>query len=248
MKMVDVAKEAGCDQVKFQYYRTEDFILDRSLMWEGERQWDMFRRYEMTFKDLYALSRHCESIGVGWHATPTSLQGIDLLRGLGCEYVKNGSDFGRRLDMIRHMHKSGMTPILSIGMSTCMEVMAMLNEAPNAILLQCTSEYPTRDTNANIGRILTLKRGDIRVGYSDHTEGLNSAMLAVAAGAEWIETHITLNNSSSGPDHKWAKDPDSLKHYVDLIRTAETLCGDPSIRPTQHEMEIRKEWKGKRVI
>ena len=247
--MVWAAKEAGCDQVKFQFYRTKDFILDDSITWQGQRQWDMFKRCEMNIHQLVELAVHTEKVGIGWHATPTNKQYVDILQGMGCKYVKNGSDFGSQFDLLRYMHHSGMQPIVSTGLRNAKELTDMVIACPSAIFLHCTSEYPCPPEHTNIARMRTMAGMALhRIGFSDHTQGSTAAVLAVGAGAVWIEKHFTLDNDMEGPDHKFSVNPSGLKHYVEDIRVAEVYMGDQFIRPTKEEERMRKEWKGKRVI
>ena len=153
--MIDVAADAGADAVKFQNYRTEDFLSGRELTYtyisQGhevtESQWDMFKRCELGAEALAELRRHCECRNLVFFSTPTSEAGIEQLVRLGAHLLKNGSDYLVHLPLIRKMAQSGLPTVLSTGMATVEEIDDAVQAFRNAggrdlILLHCTSSYP----------------------------------------------------------------------------------------------------------
>ena len=193
---IDAAAEAGADAVKFQNYRTEDFIPDREITYtyisQGqevtESQYEMFKRCELDAEDLIKLKARCDQRGVLFTSTPTNVDGVAQLVALEAPMLKNGSDFLTNLDLIETMGKSGLPTILSTGMAT----MAEIDEAVSTfrstgneklVLLACTSLYPTSPDEAHVARVATLASafGCIS-GFSDHTDGVGAAVAATCLG------------------------------------------------------------------
>lgn len=234
-EMVHAAAEAGADAVKFQAYQVEDFLLDRTLTYEyddagghhTESQWEMFKRCELSWDALAELQAECDRLGVMFHATPSSPEGVRLLAEMGAACLKNGSDYLTRLDVIEAMGRTGLPTVISTGMGTDAEVdqaYRAFRDTRNdkLILLHCVSRYPTLLEEAGIGRIVQLQeRHQCLVGYSDHTEGVYAAVAAVALGACWVEKHFTVDKQGQGPDHRFSADPAEFREMRDAIRGTE---------------------------
>jgi N,N'-diacetyllegionaminate synthase len=256
-KLIDAAADAGADAVKFQNYHTEDFLTNKSLMYEYvsqgrtvvESQYEMFKRNELSHEGISQLSAHCRERNVIFFATPTSEAGIQELLSLGAPVLKNGSDYLVHLDLIRAMARTGLPCIISTGMATLEEIedaVRTFREAAGRelILLVCTSLYPTPPQEVNIRRIAALgSKFDVPVGLSDHTEGITAALGAVALGACMVEKHLTLDRDMPGPDHRFSADPQELKTLVKSVRTLEKDLGKPDIGPTPSEIPLRKEFR-----
>ena len=252
-KMIDAAAAAGADAVKFQNYRTEDFLSDRTLTYtyqsQGkqvtEPQFDMFKRCELSAGQLKELRAHCETRGVVFFSTPTSDEGIADLRAAGATLLKNGSDYLTHLPLIRSMARTGLPTILSTGMATQGEiedaVMAFKEAGGSELLiLHCTSSYPTPANEVNLRKIPALVAAfGYPVGFSDHSWGTTAALGAVALGACFIEKHFTLDKSLPGPDHRFSSEPEELCELVTRVRELEQNLGDDRIGPTISEMENR---------
>ena len=256
-KMIEAAAEAGADGVKFQNYRTEDFLIDDKLSYTYfnngcqiiESQWDLFKRCELKEEQLKALKFHCDKVGIEFFSTPTSINGIKVLEDLDVSIIKNGSDFLTNLALIRCMAKTGKMTVLSTGMATIGEIDDAVQEFKNAggrdlILLHCTSAYPTPPSEVNLNRIPILaKTFGCLSGFSDHTEGIASAIGAVIKGACFIEKHFTLDNSLPGPDHRFSANPDQLRELVKGVRTAELALGSCNLGPTNSELSGRENFR-----
>jgi N-acetylneuraminate synthase/N,N'-diacetyllegionaminate synthase len=254
---IAAAAEAGADSVKVQNYRTEDFVSDRSLMFEyrsqGEKivepQYDMFKRCELTRDQLAMLKAEADRHGLDFHSTPTSVEGIRDLEAIGCALVKNGSDYLTHLDLIRAMGETGLVTVLSTGMATVAEIdeaVRTLRAACNdkVILLHCTSSYPTPAEEVNLARLPVLSSTfGLPTGLSDHTAGTTAACAAACVGACWIEKHFTLDRNLPGPDHWFSMDPAELKNLVKEVRAAERMMGSPVIAPTPGEARGRRDFR-----
>jgi N,N'-diacetyllegionaminate synthase len=252
-KLIDVAADAGADAVKFQNFRTEDFIFDRALTWSYETpqgsvtepQYDMFKRYEFTGEKLAAAAEHCRKRGVDFASTPTSEEGVAECVRLGAAFLKNGSDYLTHLPLIRTMARTGLQTVLSTGMASeddIAEACAAYREAGGSdlVLLHCVSLYPAAAETLNLRRISALAaRFGCPIGFSDHSEGITAAAVAAAFGAVAIERHITLDKAMVGPDHKLSADPDELRTLVRTVREAEAALGDGRLDFGEAEREAR---------
>ena len=245
-KMILAAKESGADAVKFQNYKTEDFILEKTVDYTyfskgkevTEKQFNMFKRYELSFNQLKELKNYCDDIDIIFFSTPTGKQGVDELIQLGVSVIKNGSDFLQNLPFIEELAKTGIPIVISTGMAT----LAQIDEAVRAFesaggkdltILQCVSLYPTPLEEVNLLKIPALKKAfGYPVGFSDHTEGSVAAIGAVTLGATFIEKHFTLSHDLEGPDHQFSSTPEEFKSYVDSIRKIEIALGKEKLTPT----------------
>ncbi|HZT87590.1 MAG TPA: N-acetylneuraminate synthase family protein [Stellaceae bacterium] len=252
-RTIDAARRAGADAVKFQNYRTEDFVRDRSLTYTyrsggrevTEAQYDLFKRCELDRDALAALFRHCRDIGLIPFTTPTSEAGIADAQAAGAALLKNGSDYLTHLPLIRAMARSGATTILSTGMATLAEIDDAVRAFRGAggrslVLLHCVSAYPAPPASVNLRKIPALAAAfDCPVGFSDHTEGIVAAAAAVALGAVMVEKHFTLDRALPGPDHWFSSDPAEFAELVAAIRTAEAALGQARLGPCPEEAEMR---------
>jgi N-acetylneuraminate synthase/N,N'-diacetyllegionaminate synthase len=255
--MIDAAADAGADGVKFQNFRTEDFIRDRTVTYEYvsagetvvESQWDMFRRYELAPSAWPELRDHCEERGVVFFSTPTGEEGLQELIDLRAPLLKNGSDYLGHLPLIQAMARSGIPTVLSTGMATLEEVRAAVDAFHAAggtelILLHCTSSYPTPAQDVNLRKIPALAAEfGVPIGLSDHTDGALAAATAVALGSCFVEKHFTLDRDLPGPDHRFSAGPAELRELVAAVRTAEAMLGSADIAPAPSEMLGRIEFR-----
>jgi N,N'-diacetyllegionaminate synthase len=256
-RMIDAAAAAGADAVKFQNYRTEDFILDRSLTYEyksqgrriKESQFEMFKRCELSTSQLRQLCAHCRKRGVLFFSTPTSENGVAELVRLGSPLLKNGSDYLVHLPLIRAMGKSGLPTVLSTGMATLAEIKEAVRAFRKAggeklILLHCTSSYPTPVADVHLRKIPALAAAfGCPTGLSDHTDGIAAAIGAVTLGACFIEKHFTLDKNLPGPDHRFSADPAEFRKLTQAVRFIERALGTAAIGPTPSEMAGRKNFR-----
>ena len=255
--MVDAAADAGADGVKFQNFRTEDFINDRAVTYEyisaGERvvesQWDMFRRYELPPSAWPELRDHCEQRGVVFFSTPTGEDGLEDLVRMGSPLLKNGSDYLGHLPLIRAMARSGIPTVLSTGMAVLDEVRLAVEAFHGAggtdlVLLHCTSSYPAPLEDINLRKIPALEAEfGCPVGFSDHTDGAIAAAGSVAVGGCFVEKHFTLDRNLPGPDHRFSAGPEELRVLVDAVRATELALGSGEIKPAPSELLGRADFR-----
>ncbi|MDD4711918.1 MAG: N-acetylneuraminate synthase [Bacteroidales bacterium] len=250
-KMVLAAKEAGADYIKFQTAVPELVISRSAVMAEyqkvntgnDESQLEMCRKIHLPLKDYKPLKDYCDEVGIHFLSTPFDLVSIDLLSTLDMDYFKIPSGEITNLPYLRKVAKLGIPVILSTGMCEMDEIGAALeilykNGLCNkkVILLHCNTEYPTpmEDVNLRAMNTMAAKFG-VKVGYSDHTEGIEVPIAAVTLGACVIEKHFTLDKKMEGPDQKASLEPDEFMAMVLAIRNIEKALGKEDKHVTSSE-------------
>ncbi len=256
---IKVAAKAGADAVKFQNFLTEDFLTDKKILHtykSGDREiteplFDICKRCEFKTEWFPELTKICEELGIEFISTPTSEKGVDDLVSYGVKYIKNGSDYLSHIPLLKYMALTDSIILISIGMAYEEEIDdaidAILSVRPDKskiIILLCTSSYPTSPQNVNLNKLMKLKdRYKISVGFSDHTEGWESAVQAVTLGAKVIEKHFTLDKKLPGPDHWFSSNFDEFKKLVTNIRLAEIRMGEKDLKPANSEIIVREQWR-----
>lgn len=261
LKMIDIAKETGCDAVKFQTFRSNEIVQDRDLKFTyvsqkkkiTERMDLMFKRYELKESYWKIISDYCKKKKIIFFSTPQNLSDLKILMKLNVPAIKVGSDDFVNINLIKNFIRFKKPIILSTGMSTEKNfdnVLKIRNiNKKKIIFLLCTSEYPTSHINVNINKIDTIKKkiGKHLIGFSDHTQDNTASIMAVAKGCCFFEKHFTLNNNQQGPDHAFSCNPFQLKSWVNSIRNAYKCMGDFKIKPTKKE-KINKEHYQRKII
>lgn len=234
LKLVDAAKNAGADAVKFQIFKSEKIVTpdaeqakyQSENIGKKESQYEMLKKLELSYLSFRDLKKYCDEKEIIFLLTPHSCNDdIDLVAEL-CPAIKVGSGDLTNLPALEYMAKKNLPIILSSGMATLEEVKEAVNVIlslnQKLILLHCTTNYPTPFNEVNLKAMLTMKKEiGYPIGYSDHTEGIAVSLAAVALGACVIEKHFTLDRSLPGPDHKASLEPKELKELVDGARNIE---------------------------
>lgn len=253
-KMILAAKEAGVDAVKFQTFRTEEFIQDKGELYtyqsQGvqvtESQYEMFKRTEFSEKEWKELKSFCDEQNIIFLSTVSGIDGLELLLRVGTDAIKVGSDDFVNIPLLSKYEKYGLPMIVSCGMATEKEIAVALKtlhtkEGHPVCLMLCTSEYPTPPEDVNVRKLLTIseKFPEVVPGLSDHTQGSTAAVIATAYGARVFEKHFTMDHNLPGPDHWFSANLVELKEWVDGIRIAYMMLGNPILKPTKAEEEQR---------
>lgn len=239
IKLIDKAKEAGVDYVKFQTFIPEKLVsrfadkadYQKETTGEDKSQLQMLKKLALTYDDFIALKKYCEKIGIGFISTPFDLESIDFLESLDMDFWKVPSGEITNLPYLEKIASTSRDVIISTGMCEIDEIndaIAALekNGAGKITVLHCNTEYPTPFCDVNL-----LAMGDIAqktgkdVGYSDHTLGIEVPIAAVALGATVIEKHFTLDKNMEGPDHRASLEPEELCNMVRSIRNIEASLG-----------------------
>ena len=250
-RLIDVAANAGADLVKFQTFSANRIITQYAkkagyqteTTAVNESQHAMIRRLELTREMHESLIAYCKSQGIGFFSSPFDLESVDLLVELGLDCLKIPSGEITNLPYLRKLGGYGKSVILSTGMATMDEIASALSILEGAgtsrermSVLHCNTEYPTPFADVNLRAMLSIRdRFAVRVGYSDHTPGIEVPIAAVALGATIIEKHFTLDRSLPGPDHKASLEPVELKSMVKAIRNIEVALGDGEKRASPSE-------------
>ncbi len=241
-QMVEAAKSCGVDYVKFQTFKAEKIAnrfamqaqYQKNNMKSESSQVDMLRKLELTDADFITLDQFCNSEGIKFMSTPFDLESIGFLAGLGMDFMKIPSGEITNLPYLRKVAETGIPVIMSTGMCRLGEIEDAMDvlykgglTTDKITLLHCNTEYPTPMVDVNLRAMETLRSAfGTKVGYSDHTKGIEVPVAAVAIGASVIEKHFTLDRTLPGPDHVASLEPDELKLMVDSIRNIELAMGN----------------------
>lgn len=248
-KLIDVAKIAGADCVKFQTFKTERIVSKSAEMAEyqkqntgiEESQFDMIKKLELSYEQFIALKKYCDSIGIQFLSTPFDLDSIDFLASLDLPLWKIPSGEITNLPYLEKIARTGKKIIMSTGMCTINEIeqaydILKANGSTDITILHCNTEYPTPFDDVNLLAMKTLeKKFNVDVGYSDHTQGIEVPIAAVAMGAKVIEKHFTLDKTLPGPDHKASLEPNELVDMIKSIRNIEKALGVPEKKVSESE-------------
>lgn len=265
-KMVDKAKSAGADCIKFQTFISKNLVsknaekaeYQKQQTDEKESQLDMLKRLELTFSEFVKLNDYCEDKGIEFFSTAFDFESIDFLEKLNMKKWKIPSGEITNLPYLVRIAQMGKPVILSTGMSTIEDVKAALevlynNGSGEVTVLHCTTEYPAPYRNVNLKAMNTMKEElNVPIGYSDHTEGIEIPIAAAALGATVIEKHFTLDRNMEGPDHKSSIEPNQFQAMVKAIRNVEMALGSGEKIPSDSEKKTmfiaRKSIVAKRSI
>ena len=252
-EMIGVAAKSGADYVKFQTFKAERLATPTSTVAHYQRkaeglddlQFQLLKNLELSESAHFELEKSCKEFGIKFLSTAFDIESADFLLGMGQDIFKIPSGEITNLPYLRHIASFSKEIILSTGASNLKEIDAALVELTNAgakldeiTVLHCTSSYPARMSEVNLNAMLSIsKEFSVKVGYSDHTLGIEVAIAAAALGATVIEKHFTLNRDMEGPDHKASLEPLELNEMVRSIRNIEVALGNGEKLPTPDELE-----------
>lgn len=250
LELCRVAKEAGCDAVKFQTFKAEAVVTARAPKADYQQeqtgagsQIDMIRALELPWSDFLTIHEECSRLGIAFLSTAFDLESLANLDALGVGMHKVPSGEITNLPYLRAVGGCGKPVILSTGMATLGDIEAAIDvlewagtPRQSMTVLHCNTEYPTPMQDVNLRAMLTIRDAfGVAVGYSDHTHGIEIPIASVALGAAVIEKHFTLDRSQPGPDHKASLEPAELRAMVQAIRNIEAAMGDGIKRPSASE-------------
>ena len=250
-RLIDAAVDSGADAVKFQTFKAENLVSKNAIKAEYQKkttdalesQFDMLKKLELDIDMHKNLISYCQEKGIMFLSTPFDHDSIEMLNELGLQIFKIPSGEITNLPYLRRIGSLGKQVILSTGMSTLKEVGDALNILidagtlkQNITVLHANTMYPTPMEDVHLNAMLTMqKEFGVAVGYSDHTQGIEVDIAAVAMGAICIEKHFTLDKSMEGPDHKASLEPKELKKMVLSIRNIEKALGYSVKKPSPSE-------------
>ena len=248
-QLIDVAKDAGCDAVKFQkrtidqVYSLEELKKHRESPW-GTTNQQQKEGLEFGQEEYESIDRYCKEQGIEWFASAWDLNSQKFLQQYDCKYNKVASALLTHKALLKEIANEGKKTFISTGMSTIEEIDSAVEIFQNANcpyeLMHCNSTYPMQVENANLSTMTFLKdRYKCDVGYSGHETGIVVSVAAVAMGATSIERHITLVRSMYGSDQSASLEPGGLKRLVQYIDTVEKSVGISEKVVTEQEQEIK---------
>ena len=258
LEMIEVAKKTGLNAIKFQTFKASEFIVDTTQTYTYKSQgkkitesmFEMFERCEFTKEEWYKIKRKCDQEKILFLSTPQNYSDLQLLLDLDVKAIKVGSDDLTNLPLLKKFASTNLPIVLSSGMSTLDEVSEALDTVGffsgyPTVLLITTSQYPTPPEDVNLMKFHTLSKKfpDLILGFSDHTIGPIASSLACVLGAVFFEKHFTLDCNLQGPDHWFSANPEQLKIWRDSIITSFEMLGDPTVKPTKHELKNKKEFQ-----
>ena len=257
-RLVELAKKAGADFVKFQSFKSEECVSIKApkakyqvqnAVDKNETQFEMIKKLELDKNAHKELLDYAKSLDIGFLSTPFDLPSIELLNELGLEMFKIPSGEITNLPYLRAVGSLKKRVILSTGMSDLNEIRAALSvliksgtKERDISILHANTAYPTPFEDVNLRALQTLQKEFPRhkIGFSDHSLGIACPIAAVAMGACIIEKHFTLDKHLAGPDHKASLEPNELEMMVQGIRQIEKALGDGEKRLTKSEKENLK--------
>lgn len=253
IELIDVASDAGADAVKFQTFKAEQLVSEgcpkaryqQETTDSGESQFEMLKRLELRLSDHDCLIAHCKERRIEFMSSPFDEDSVRALAAKGLKRFKIPSGEITNLMYLQAVAAVADEIILSSGMAVMEEIedaVRVIQEIgfprSSLTILHCTSDYPALHEDLNLRAMLSIRdKFDTRVGYSDHSVGIQIPLAAVAMGAEVIEKHFTLDKGLAGPDHRASLDPDELKMMVASIRSLEIALGDGIKKPCSVEVE-----------
>lgn len=239
-QLIDAASEAGADAVKFQTFQADKLVCKAAKKADyqtkttnsEETQYEMIQKLELTHHMHRELIEYCEKKKIMFLSSPFDIESIKFLAKLGVQIFKVPSGEITDLPYLREIAKLRKKVFISTGMSNLNEVKEAVsvlkhNGTDDITLLQCNTQYPTPMPDVNLLAMVEMgKQTGLAVGYSDHTQGIEIPIAAVALGAKVIEKHFTLDKNMEGPDHKASLEPYELKQMVAGIRKIELALGN----------------------
>jgi len=256
-KLIDVAADAGADYVKFQTFKADKLVSrtakkaeyqEKNTNGGDDSQYNMLKKLELTDSMHHELIEYCACKNIKFMSSGFDEESIDYLDSLGINIFKIPSGEITNKPYLQHIARKGKNIILSTGMSNLDEIGAaitvLINEGlkkEQSTILHCNTEYPTPMKDVNLLAMNTIRDTfDVKVGYSDHTCGIEVPIAAVALGAKVIEKHFTLDRNLPGPDHKASLELVELKAMVSAIRNIEiAISGNGEKIPSKSEVKNR---------
>ena len=253
-RLIDVASDAGVDYVKFQTFKANKIVTKQAKRadYQNENtgnldtQYEMLKKLELNEDSHHLLIKYCNDKGIKFLSTGFDLDSLQFLHKIGIRLAKIPSGEITNYPYLKKVAQLFSEVVLSTGMSDMDDINKALAillkfgvKKENITILHCNTEYPTKMTEVNLKAMLHIQKElDVKIGYSDHTLGIEVPIAAVALGAILIEKHFTLDRSLPGPDHRASLEPNELKQMVKSIRNIEkALSGSEIKEPSKSELK-----------
>jgi N-acetylneuraminate synthase len=250
IKMIDGAKSAGCDAVKFQKRTPElcvpkdQWYIERDTPWGRMTYIDYRHKVELTYDDYKEVDRYCNEVGMDWFASCWDEESVDFIEQFNPKLYKAASASLTDISLLKKKKSTGRPLMISTGMSTMEEIEKAVSEigTDNLMIAHSTSTYPCvlEELNLKVIRTLQEKYPTVPIGYSGHETGLSPSWAAVAIGASFVERHITLDRAMWGTDQAASVEVSGFQRLVINIRDIEKSLGDGVKKVYDSELGPRK--------
>jgi N-acetylneuraminate synthase len=256
LKIVEAAAEAGADAIKLQTYTADTITLDVDTpefrvsddhpLWGGRKLYDLYREAHTPWEWHEQLFNRASELGMVAFSTPFDETAVDFLEGLNVPLYKIASMEIVDIPLIQKVAQTKKPMIISTGTASLEEIEEAVDAArgqgcEDLTLLVCSSSYPAKPADVHLARLEVLKRQfGVRVGYSDHTLGVNVSLAAVALGAEIVEKHFTLDKADGGVDSAFSADPKEMRLLVDGSKEVAVSLGQSDVWLTRAESESHR--------
>ena len=262
IKLVNIAKLAGADYVKFQIYKTENLLLKNTSTAEYQKkntksndQFQMLKKYELSYNEHLQIYQYCKKIKIKYLASVFDEESLLFLKSFQ-NIVKIGSGEITNLSLLSKISDLRMEVILSTGASNFYDICTAVNNLKRnkLTILHCHSSYPSENfRNLNLNCITKYKKKfKVEVGFSDHTKNFYASITALGLGSTIFEKHLTINKKLTGPDHTSSLDPKEFNKYVKILNLCNEALGDGVKKITPEEEKnillIRKSLYAKQSI
>jgi len=251
-KLVDVARWAGANYIKFQSFDHLKLVTKKApkanyqkSVKKKETQSQMLKKLQLSHDDQKKIINYCKKKKIKFLSTAFDIESLKFLIKQHIEIIKIPSGEITNLPLLEYISKSNKKILLSTGASFMKDVekafVILKKKKKDITILQCNSAYPTPIKDLNLNVIKTYKKKfNCETGLSDHSLGITAPIAAVALGASVIEKHFTLNRKMRGPDHKSSLEPEELKEMVQKIKEVELALGKENKIVTKSEISNRK--------
>ncbi len=267
-KMIKAAKASGASAVKFQSFISNNLVTSKANLANYQKKnskekkmISLLKKFELSKRDQINLFKYCKRLKIEFMSSAFDIESLNfLVSELKLKKIKIPSGELTNVPLLIDIAKKNRLTFLSTGMSNFNEIKQIIKiltknglNKKKIVLLHCNSAYPTPFNDANLRSILFLRnKFNLKLGYSDHTLGIESAVAAVALGALVIEKHFTLNKKFKGPDHSSSLNPQEFKVMIESIRNVEKSLGTYGKSITKSEKEnmrfVRKSIVAKKNI
>ena len=243
-EMILAAKQSGCDFAKFQTWSVSR--LKRGS-WDTDGRRQIYEKAELSFDKHIELKKYCDEVGIGFMSSVFSIEDARLLKNVVTDYVKIPSFESRNTELIHYCLKHFKHLLISTGTSTFNEMRSTLVNIPQDrfTLLHCVSSYPCDLEIVNLPRIQDLKMLSNSVGFSDHSQGIESSVLSLGMNISFIEKHFTIDNDLPGRDNKFAILPETMKSLSHYIKISDKVMNGKGPDFQECELDSRENYTGR---
>jgi len=241
-EMISAAKESGANFAKFQTWSVDRL---KSGAWDTDGRREIYEKAELDLDKHLDLKEYCDTVGIGFMSSVFSIKDAELLKQVTTDYVKIPSFESRNDKLINYCSSNFDKLLISTGTSNFHEIGVNILIHSNFVLLHCVSSYPCNFDIVNLPRINDLKGLSDSVGFSDHTQGIEAAVISLGYGVDYIEKHFTIDNDLPGRDNKFAILPDEMKMLSRYIDISDKVMSSKGCDYQECETDSRENYTGR---